>query len=55
MAYAIYKKGRKIRKIIGNPRSITNQKKMIVWDAKKSGVQKWVRKWGTKSQKKKYL
>jgi len=55
MAYGIYKKSKTIRKIVGNPRSPSNQKKLIVWDDDEKGVKKWVKKWGTKTQKKKFL
>lgn len=55
MAYAIYHKGQKIRKIEGNPRAPSNQKGMVVWSPTKSGVKNWVKKWGNKKQKEKYL
>jgi len=55
MAYAIYHKGRKIRKITGNPRAPINQKGMIVWSETKSGVKNWVKRYGNKPQKERYL
>ena len=51
MVYALYKKARKIRKVVGNPRSPSNQKGMIVWAGKEGDVKSWVRKWGTKKQR----
>jgi len=55
MAYAIYKNGRKISKVKGNPRTQSNQKGLIVWDSTLAGVKSWVKRWGTKKQKDKYL
>lgn len=55
MAYAIYRNGQKIRKIEGNPRAPSNQKGLVVWAPTQAGVKSWVRKWGTKKQKEKYL
>jgi len=55
MAYGIYRNGKKIRKIIGNPRANNNQRGLVVWTDTKAGVKSWVRKWGTKKQKDKYL
>jgi len=55
MAYGIYKKGTTIKKIIGNPRSPSNQRRIIVWSSTKGDVKKWVRKWGSNKQKEKYL
>ena len=57
MPYALYRKGKggTLRKVSGNPRSIKNQKNLIVWDYTKKGVKSWVKKWGTKTQKRKHL
>jgi hypothetical protein len=55
MTYGLYKHSNKIRKIRGNPRSLSNQKGLIVWTQTKKGVQSWIKEWGTKSQKEKYL
>lgn len=55
MNYGIYRGGRKIRKIYGNPRSRSNQRGIIVWDKNKKDVQKWVKKYGSNYLKKKYL
>jgi hypothetical protein len=55
MAYALYKNGRKIRKIKGNPRAASNQEDLVVWAPTKSGVKSWVKKWGTKKQKERFL
>lgn len=53
--YGLYRGGRSIRKIRGNPRAPHNQRKLIVWDNSKKSVKAWIRKWGNKSQKNKYL
>jgi len=55
MSYGIYKNGIKIKKIEGNPRSPSNQKGMVVWSSTKKGVKTWVKRWGTKKQKEKFL
>jgi len=55
MAYGLYKNGNKIRKISGNPRSPSNQKGMIVWASTHAGVKSWVRRWGTKKQKRRIV
>lgn len=55
MAYAVYRGGRKIRKVVGNPRSPTNQKGLVVWAPTHRGVKDWVKKWGTKKQKEAWL
>ena len=55
MTYAIYRGGKRIRKIRGNPRSPSNQRGLVVWDRTRKGVKQWVREWGTKKQKQKYL
>tara|TARA_Y100000296_G_C4972854_1_gene156787 strand:+ start:246 stop:548 length:303 start_codon:yes stop_codon:yes gene_type:complete len=51
MVYALYKKARKIRKVVGNPRSPSNQKEIIVWAEREGDVKSWIRKWGTKKQR----
>ncbi len=55
MAYALYRKGNRIRKIRGNPRSPSNQRGLVVWTPTKGGVKSWVRRWGTKKQKMKFV
>ena len=55
MAYGFYKKGKKVIKITGNPRSKTNQKNLVVWAPTKKGLKEWAKKWGTKKQKEKIL
>ena len=55
MTYGIYRKGRKIRKIIGNPRAPSNQKGLIIWAPTQKGVKSWIREWGSKTMKKKYI
>jgi len=55
--YGLYRKGKggSLKKIYGNPRNNTNQKNLIVWDRTKKGVKTWIKDWGTKTQKDKYL
>lgn len=55
ITYGLYRKGSKIRKINGNPRSPSNQKGMVVWAGTRGSVKSWVKKWGTKEQKRKVL
>lgn len=57
MPYALYRggKGGTIRKITGDPRGAKNQRNLIVWDPTKKGVLKWIKEWGTNTQKIKHL
>ena len=57
MPYGLYRKGKggTLRKLKGDPRGARNQKNLIVWDTTKKGVFKWIRKWGTDTQKIKHL
>jgi len=55
MAYAIRRGRNSIVKISGDPRSPSNLKGVIVWDETKSGVKRWVKRYGSKSQKENFL
>jgi len=59
MAYGLFREGRggtirKIKSRIGKPRT-KRTKKLIVWHPQKKEILKWIKKWGTKSQKRKHL
>lgn len=54
MAYGLYRQ-EVIKKIKGNPRSVENQKGLIMWADSKNEVLDWIKKWGTKKQKQQFV
>ncbi len=55
MAYAIYRGGKKIQRISGDPRADPRQRQRIVWDDTEAGVRSWIKEWGTKKQRETFL